>query len=490
MPNTAMLSTSSAAATTASNHDLSLYCPHIPSERQAEFLSLGMRLAMYGGRANCGKSDVALMAALQGIASPDYSAILLRRTYKDLMLPGALLDRAHKWWDKSPAKWEANNMWFRFPSGAKIAFGYLDSDADLDRYQSAEFHFIGIDEATQFTEKQLRHMFARLRRTLDFQQSIPLRVRLFTNPGGPSHKFLCKLFGISEVDRFPHGCKPKVARDEFGEAQVFFPATAEDNPGTDWKEYERTLSMLPPTRLKQLRDGVWIQDTSGLCYPSIQVVRTMPHLPDGHTWSHGLGLDIGATNNTALVHWAWCDDLPESYMVSAKKPENINTPTDVADAVRIANEAWNFEFMTADHGALGKGYVNEMRKWHGLPIVNAEKNDKRGYIELFDGAMANGMIVLLDGQCDPFVEEASELLWKDEKDERKPGKIEETPGQANHCCDAGLYGWRKVQHYSHTPRKEEPADEGQALELRILASREAEQRTARKYGMTFPKGYR
>jgi hypothetical protein len=47
---------------------------------------------------------------------------------------------------------ETNNMWLRFPSGAKIAFGYLDSDADLERYQSAEFHFIGQIEPARTIE--------------------------------------------------------------------------------------------------------------------------------------------------------------------------------------------------------------------------------------------------------------------------------------------------------------------------------------------------
>ena len=37
------------------------------------------------------------MAALQYVNEPGYSAIIFRRTYADLALPDALMDRAHRW---------------------------------------------------------------------------------------------------------------------------------------------------------------------------------------------------------------------------------------------------------------------------------------------------------------------------------------------------------------------------------------------------------
>lgn len=50
-------------------------------------------------------SDCLLMAALQFVSIPGYSALLLRRTYSDLALPGALMDRAFQWLDGTDAKW-------------------------------------------------------------------------------------------------------------------------------------------------------------------------------------------------------------------------------------------------------------------------------------------------------------------------------------------------------------------------------------------------
>src|SRR6516162_3036222 len=62
-----------------------------PTERQAAFLFLDCPEAMYGGSAGGGKSSALLMAALQFVDVPGYAALLLRRSFSDLSLPGALM---------------------------------------------------------------------------------------------------------------------------------------------------------------------------------------------------------------------------------------------------------------------------------------------------------------------------------------------------------------------------------------------------------------
>jgi hypothetical protein len=73
------------------------YIPHTPTPKQSAFLLLPGREAFFGGAAGGGKSDALLTAALQYVDVPGYSAILFRRTYADLALPGALMDRAEQW---------------------------------------------------------------------------------------------------------------------------------------------------------------------------------------------------------------------------------------------------------------------------------------------------------------------------------------------------------------------------------------------------------
>ena len=73
------------------------WIPHEPTPKQAEFLLMPDLEVLFGGSAGGGKSDALLMAALQYVDVPGYAAILFRRTYTDLSLPGALMDRAHEW---------------------------------------------------------------------------------------------------------------------------------------------------------------------------------------------------------------------------------------------------------------------------------------------------------------------------------------------------------------------------------------------------------
>lgn len=85
------------------------YIPHKPFLKQAIFLTRLDRELLYGGQAGGGKSDALLMAALQYVMYPDYHALLLRRTYKELALPGALMDRADEWLTPTDAEWNAEN---------------------------------------------------------------------------------------------------------------------------------------------------------------------------------------------------------------------------------------------------------------------------------------------------------------------------------------------------------------------------------------------
>jgi hypothetical protein len=135
------------------------YIPHRPTFKQMAFLILPQIEALYGGQPAGGKSDALLMGALQYADVPGYAALLLRRTYADLSLPGALMDRAHSWLGGTDARWHEQSKTWTFPSGATLNFGYLETENDKYRYRGPEFQFIGFDELTNFTETQYLFLF-------------------------------------------------------------------------------------------------------------------------------------------------------------------------------------------------------------------------------------------------------------------------------------------------------------------------------------------
>src|SRR5262249_20880371 len=128
------------------------YCPHVPTPKQLAFLLCPRREAFFGGAAGPGKTDALLMGALQFVEHPNYHALLLRRTFRQLNQSNSIMNRARQWLARTNALWKESDKRFSFPSGATITFGNLDSKGDVYQYDSSEFQYIGFDELTSFSE--------------------------------------------------------------------------------------------------------------------------------------------------------------------------------------------------------------------------------------------------------------------------------------------------------------------------------------------------
>jgi predicted phage terminase large subunit-like protein len=241
-----------------------------PNSKQSQFLASDVQELLYGGAAGGGKSIALWMAALQYVHVPGYHALILRRTFRDLSLPKALMDVSHRWLSGTPAKWRAVDHTWVFPSGATITFGYLEAENDKFRYQSAEFQFVGFDELTQFSETQYTFLFSRLRRTSETSETfastsrIPLRMRAASNPGGAGHewvrnRFIPEEYSRASIEERYGRVWQKIGYDAEGNPyhSYFIPARLEDNPNLDQDAYDRSLSHLGPVVRAQMRRGDW-----------------------------------------------------------------------------------------------------------------------------------------------------------------------------------------------------------------------------------------
>ncbi len=200
------------------------------------------------------------MAALQYVDCSGYAALLLRRTFKALTLPEALLDRARMWLAGTDAKWYTESTTWVFPSGAKITFGYLENDRDVEQYQSAAFQYIGFDELTQFTEYQYRYMHSRVRRLEG--SIIPIRVRGASNPGSIGHEWVKQRFIVEGL----------------ANNRPFIPARLDDNPALDRETYVKSLDQLDPITRAQLLNGDWsARATSIFRREWFEVVESVPN---------------------------------------------------------------------------------------------------------------------------------------------------------------------------------------------------------------------
>lgn len=421
-----------------------VYIPHTPHPQQAKFLALDCLEALYGGAVGGGKSDALLMASLQYVHVPGYAALVLRRTYQDLALPGAIMDRSHEWLSPTPAKWNGTDKRWTFPSGATLSFGYLDTERDKFRYASAEFQFIGFDELTQFPEAWFRFLFSRLRKAEGMP--VPLRMRAATNPGGLGHEWVKR--------RFIDGDVP------------FVPAKLSDNPSVDATTYLESLAQMDATTRRQLLDGVWVRDSGGLVYQFDDLRNVVDRAPT--CTRHIIGIDYGFTDATAFCVIGWRDNEPAAYVLDAYKRTGM-TPTEAAEEAKKLAAAYSPERIVADIGGLGKGYAEEARRRFRLPIEPAEKKNKRGYIDLLNDDLAAGRLTVVRSTCADLTKEWLELPWTEDRSK-------EAAGFDNHCADAVLYAWRAAFAYLEEPRKPKPsaAEREEEMEREVVAQHERE----------------
>lgn len=409
------------------------WCPQEPTERQREFLDLDCLEALYGGAAGGGKSSALLIGALQHVDTPGYAALLLRRTYADLALPGAIMDRAAEWLEPTSAHWDGQDKTWTFPSGATLTFGYLDTESHKYRYQGSEFQFIGFDELTQFTESQYTYLMSRLRRRAGVE--VPLRMRAATNPGGRGHDWVKRRF--IESTRRP-----------------FIPARLADNPHVDRESYRLALSELDETTKRQLLEGVWVKESTGLVYRYDPQRNAVSAMPRGQGWHYIWAIDFGAsqrhpTEAVSVLAYSYHD--PATYVVrSERRPSR--TMDEIAQEYHAARlEYGGFAATVIDQGALGAKIGRELAERYSMPTEHAEKSNKLGYRRLLNGALEQGKVKVVEPGCKDLIDEFESLEWNE-------AGTDCGPGAPDHCSDSVLYAWRKAKSFLAKAEAQPPPD--------------------------------
>lgn len=229
------------------------FCPHRPWPKQQLFLGLECKEAFYGGAAAGGKSEALLMAALQYIHVPGYSALILRKDTQRLRLAGGLIPRSFEWLTGSDNTWREQDRQWTFANKAAastITFGYLKDRRDKFRYSSSEFQYIAFDELTEFPQEDYLFLFSRLRKRKEI--AAPLRMRSASNPGNLGHAWVLNRF-IPTTARGGDAQESLYWKDGI----AYVPARIRDNPAIDEAEYRESLSHLPPVERERLMNGDW-----------------------------------------------------------------------------------------------------------------------------------------------------------------------------------------------------------------------------------------
>ncbi len=311
---------------------------------------------LFGGAKYGGKSFLMrYVMALLCLNCPGIICYLFRRTFPDLWknhmegstgFPMLLAPYVHS------GQCVIVRTEIRWVNGARIFLNHLQLDKHVEKYQGQDIHVLGLDEATQMTEYQIRYLFGSVRRgewrpptnaapivqrLIDLDR-LPL-ILMSANPGGVSHKFIKERF----IDQ---GSYTIVERKEVGERafrRQFIPARAEDNPNllkNDPDYLDRLESMGNPELVRAMREGDW-EVVSGSMFGYVWRARrhvTERGFPIPATWDVWRGGDDGFSA-PAAVHWITHNPDTGTFYVVAELYEKGLLPDEFVEKMRRIDQS-------------------------------------------------------------------------------------------------------------------------------------------------------
>ncbi len=291
---------------------------------------------LYGGEPGGGKSSLVL-----GLAFNNHlRSLIMRRQYTDL---GHLLEEAQKFNSGKQGYNGSPPPQLRRPDGRIIDFGAASRVGDEQHWQGNPHDLIGVDEATQFAEIQIRFLMGWLRSTEPGQRK---RVVLATNPPlSAEGLWVTEMFAPWLDDKFIDPAKPgelryAVIRDDkefwvggsdpvYDEGKqkmiqpksyTYIPASLDDNPFLRDTGYDKELDALPDEIQSILMGGfkTTFRDAQNQIIPTEWVrlaqQRWRPEKPEGVPMC-AMGVDCtgGGTDPMVIAprHDGWFSEFIE-----------------------------------------------------------------------------------------------------------------------------------------------------------------------------------
>jgi len=342
---------------------------------QTDFLAASENEVLYGGAAGGGKTMALIADPMRYFDNGNFNGIILRRSTDELR---EIVWKTQELYPQAfpGAKWGEKKSQWTFPSGARIWLTYLDRPEDVLRYQGQAFSYIAFDELTQHpTPFAYLYMKSRLRTT---DPTLPTFLRATTNPGGPGHSWVRKMY----IDPAPANQAFAATDIETGKTLVypeshekagqplftrrFIPASLYDNPYlTADASYEANLLSLPEMQRRQLLEGDW-DVADGAAFPEFKKAdHVIEPFDIPNEWRRFRSCDYGYSSYSA-VHWFAIDPSYETLYCYRELYVSKHTGKDLGAAVLEAERGEPISYGVLDsscwhnRGQLGPSIAEEM----------------------------------------------------------------------------------------------------------------------------------
>jgi phage terminase large subunit len=340
-----------------------------PNDKQLLLFKSTKKHIGYGGARGGGKSwALRVKFSILAMNHKNLRILLLRRTYPELESNHILPLQKEL---KGIATYKETKRMFTFTSTQSIIkLGHCKSEKDMFIFQGQEYDVIGFEEATLFTEAQIRFIMTCLRSN---RSDFISRIYYTCNPGGVSHHYIKRVFIDGDYED-----------GEDGEEYEFIQALIYDNkvllkndPG-----YIKILNSMSPDLVAAHRDGDW-DALSGAYFKEF---RKQTHVIDPFVipkhWFKYVVVDYGL--DMLAAYWIADDTEGNFYAYKALCKKDLII-SDAAKEMKEFNDGDRITYwyappdITFRQKDTGKSSI-ELFHENGIPFITTKNDRVEGWL--------------------------------------------------------------------------------------------------------------
>ena len=193
--------------------------------------------------------------------------------------------------------------------------------------------------------------------------------------------------------------------------------------------------------------GKWVRDDTAGAF-NVKPHNLIDTFDDtiADDWQWYMGIDVGFHDPFAFVVIASSQMLGQAFAVDCYQEAEIGTMEALTHAERFCAQ-YPITEIALDTGGAGRLVAEDWKKVSNLPIASAVKTHKHSQVDLINGDLQAGKLIICKDNCQRLIDDMKILEWDTGAMEK--ARYIYRKGYADHLCDALQYGFHLSDHHHH-----------------------------------------